>query len=292
MSDPEEPQKPKPVEAAVLIGLPIYSGAEPAFLYALIDLTTNFIMRGIPFGILMLQDSLITRARNRIANEFLQDRKRAEQEGRPIWTHLLFLDADLVFKPEDVLKLIASDKEIIGGSYPAKSLDWRAIIEAAKAGKSERDVRLAGVRYIINYMPSNITPMEGGGGFNVRMETELGGVVAEVLEVGTGMLSIKASALEKLAERAAVYKDDFPGPNFGKEGYDFFGTFIDKDTRRFLSEDYAFCRRWQMVGGKCYMLMCKVSHVGKFVYEGDIDALCTTEAPCPPDASPNTTPEK
>ena len=35
-------------------------------------------------------------------------------------THLLFINSDIVFEPDAVLKLLDHDKEIIGGTYPKK----------------------------------------------------------------------------------------------------------------------------------------------------------------------------
>ena len=36
------------------------------------------------------------------------------------YTHYLFLDADIAFKPEDVLKLLRDDKDVISGAYPRR----------------------------------------------------------------------------------------------------------------------------------------------------------------------------
>jgi hypothetical protein len=46
---------------------------------------------------------------------------------------------------------------------------------------------------------------------------------------------------------------------------------VDPDSRRYLSEDFAFCRRWRDMGGKVYVdLNSKLQHGGQHLYRGDL----------------------
>jgi hypothetical protein len=48
-----------------------------------------------------------------------------------------------------------------------------------------------------------------------------------------------------------------------------FDCMIDPETRRYLSEDYAFCRRWQQIGGKIHADVTTVlGHVGNLRFTG------------------------
>ena len=76
----------------------------------------------------IFNESLITRARNYLVDEFL----------RSGFTHLLFLDSDIHFDPRDVIALLALDKDVIGAPYPKKSIKWPAIIQAVQDRKSTR----------------------------------------------------------------------------------------------------------------------------------------------------------
>jgi hypothetical protein len=51
----------------------------------------------------------------------------------------------------------------------------------------------------------------------------------------------------------------------------FFDTMVDPDSGRYLSEDYAFCRRWRDIGGKVYAdLDSQLLHVGQHLFRGDL----------------------
>ena len=56
-------------------------------------------------------DSLITRARNNLI---------AKAMTNPEMTHVLFIDSDIIWSPNDIVTLIRNDKDVIGGIYPKK----------------------------------------------------------------------------------------------------------------------------------------------------------------------------
>jgi choline kinase len=60
-------------------------------------------------------ESLVSRARNAAVAHFMED---------PDSTHLLFIDSDIIFEPEDVFKLLDADKPVIAGIYPKKYITW------------------------------------------------------------------------------------------------------------------------------------------------------------------------
>ena len=93
----------------------------------------------------------------------------------------------------------------------------------------------------------------------------------EVLDGPTGFMVISRKALEKMHEH---YKDELDCVN-DHQNRDFdnycavFDCMIDPDNRRYLSEDYAFCRRWQQIGGKIYAdCATTLGHVGNLPFTG------------------------
>lgn len=52
----------------------------------------------------------------------------------------------------------------------------------------------------------------------------------------------------------------------------FFDCMVDPDSGRYLSEDYAFCRRWRDIGGKVWIdSQSKLQHLGQYNYVGDVE---------------------
>src|SRR6202163_3933544 len=71
-------------------------------------------------------DALITRARANLVTLFLND---------PTATHLLFVDADIGFTPDQVFRLIESGADVVAGVYPIKRVNWE---KAQRAIESRR----------------------------------------------------------------------------------------------------------------------------------------------------------
>src|SRR6266852_726498 len=60
-------------------------------------------------------DALITRARANLVTLFLDN---------PTATHLLFVDADIGFEPDQAFRLIESGADVVAGVYPIKRVNW------------------------------------------------------------------------------------------------------------------------------------------------------------------------
>lgn len=211
----------------------------------------------------IFNESLITRARNYLVDEFL----------RSGFTHLLFLDSDIHFDPRDVIALIALDKDIIGAPYPKKSIKWNsikdAIVKNPKIEVQELE-KLAG-DFVFN-------PVPGTERFSVATPIE-------VLEIGTGFMMVKRHVFEKFEKQYPNlrYKPDHVGQaNFDGSRYihAYFDTVIDtvenggKGSDRYLSEDYMFCQWWRNMGGQIYLCpWMKTHHIGSYAFTGDMAAV-------------------
>jgi len=66
----------------------------------------------------------------------------------------------------------------------------------------------------------------------------------------------------------------FPRPSQPSDHlYALFDCMIDPDTGVYLSEDYAFCRRWRAIGGEIWLdLNSKLNHSGSYTYRGNAAA--------------------
>ena len=247
----------------IFIGTPMY-GAQCSGIYtkACTDLAQICAANGITVKFYYLfNESLIQRARNYIVDEFL----------RSDCDHLVFIDADIGFNPRDILGMLAvhlSSPElynIVTGPYPKKTIAWEKVSKASKAGKAdENPFELE--NYTADYV---FNPVKRSSSFNVAEPLEIG-------EGGTGFMLIPRATLEKFKEAypELSYKPDhirtdaFDG---SREITAFFDCIIDPDTKRYLSEDYFFCKKARQAGMKVWMCpWMQLQHVGSYVFKGSL----------------------
>ncbi len=96
----------------------------------------------------------------------------------------------------------------------------------------------------------------------------------KVAEAPTGFMVIKRHVLTHMMKKYPElnYVPDGPPNNPQRHLYwRFFDCMVDPDSGRYLSEDYAFCRRWRDIGGKVHVdLQCKLMHLGQHLFRGDL----------------------
>jgi hypothetical protein len=247
----------------LFVATPMYGGmAHGLYIKACLDLQNVMSKYGIETKFSFLfNESLITRARNYLVDEFL----------RSGFTHLLFIDSDIHYQPQDIVALMALDKDVIGGPYPKKSINWGNVAQAARNNPDLDPKELEGLvgEYVFNVV-------KGTQQFQVTEPLE-------VLEIGTGHMMVKRQVFEKMQDSFPniKYKPDHVGQaNFDGSRYihAYFDTVIDtKDsitgggTERYLSEDYMFCQMWRKIGGQIFLCpWMKTQHIGTYAFTGDM----------------------
>ena len=214
------------------IGIPCYGGmvSEPTMTSFL-----RFILIAQQAGLnwsldTMVNESLVTRARNNLMAKMMTNKEA---------THFMFIDADIRFEPDAILKMIACDKDVIGGLYPKKALP---------------------VNYVINLRP----------------ETKIQGDIFTVDTMGTGFLLFKRHVYEKLiaAHPECKYVDDVGlGKQYEPMMYSIFDCNIDA-RGHYLSEDWLFCRRWAAIGGEIWAHgKVLLNHIGHYEFAGDLSKM-------------------
>ena len=181
----------------------------------------------------MVNESLVCRARNSLVAKMMY--------LEPKSTHLLFVDADIGFAPEEIIKLLLADKDVIGGLYPKKALP---------------------ISYVVNKI--------------YDAEAEKDGNIVEVANFGTGFMLIKRGVIQTMFDKFPnLHYQDSIGldPKYDPFKYALFDTMID-ERGEYLSEDYVFCKRWREMGGKIYVgLSIKLDHSGFHKFAGDPTVL-------------------
>ena len=228
----------------IFFATPCYGGQiTDQYFLSMFRLTQELIKYNINFRITTLRnESLVPRARNILNAMFLEAKE---------CTHLMFIDADIEFEPESVIRMLAMDKDLITGAYPKKTLPVDYAINLKFADKEKTQVKV-----------------------------DMGAV--EVLDASTGFWLMKREVVERMIEaypELFYLNDSSIDPKFNQYCYSFFDTIHDPDDNRYLSEDYTFCRRWQKIGGQIWLdPNTKLNHVGSYTFEGDVNKIFNWEA--------------
>lgn len=236
----------------IFVATPMYGGqCFGTYCVGMIDLSGSAIKKemSIQYGFIY-NESLITRARNRLAYDFL----KSDCEM------MLFIDADIGFRADDVRRLIDVAKankefQIVAASYPKKNIFWDRIIAAA----SDKNI------------PEPISPSNAlhyGTEFAVYGALKLNRVgLMEVDAAPTGFMLIKREifvAMDTLG-RLKTYYDAARDDNVSA----YFDTVID-DRGNYLTEDYSFCIEAKKAMGRILVdTSVSLTHSGTFLYSGN-----------------------
>jgi len=239
---------PPPNPIHLFVATPCYGGlVHQRYMQCICILLQYGTANGIPVSVELLgHDSLITRGRNSLVAKFL-DTQTA--------THMLFIDADTGFEVQQILRMLAFDRDVVAGMYPLKLIDWSPeALERVRAGETleQAPIRFVGV-------PSE--PREQEGSF---VAGDYG---------GTGFMMIKRGVFERMM---AAYPQlrytaahNAAAPSQSPNQYALFDCIIDEKTGEYLSEDYAFCQRWRDIGGKIWLdTESRLVHIGNHEFYG------------------------
>jgi hypothetical protein len=242
-------------EPCLFVATPMYGGlCLGGYASGLLACVQAFMQHRIKMYYAYMQnESLITRARNRLAFDFLNSES----------THLMFIDADITFNPYDIVKMVEADKDIICGLYPKKEINWISVAEAVKNGVAPQDLHLHTGAFVVNLVGET---KRQEGSLDEPMEIDNG---------GTGFMLIKREVFEALKDKVPTYVNDI---HFATETdpdkqviHEFFATSIDEGTNRLLSEDYHFCKLARKNGFKVYAApWAELTHSGTYTFSGQL----------------------
>ena len=230
----------------LVIGTPMYGGmCTSEYTQSLLNLSESANKSGVKLTTIFLgNESLIQRGRNTIAHHFM---------NLPDATHLLFIDADIKFRTEDIVKMIQADKSLIIGPVALKGYNWDEIRQAAIKG--EDDIGRTGGVFNINHLP----------GIDMVNENE----PFEIEHGGNAFMMIRRDVFETLKPHTPIYTNGGRSLPDGVEIFDYFRVEINKDTNHLLSEDYFLCHSYRQVGGKVWCApWVETGHFGSHLFNG------------------------
>lgn len=145
--------------------------------------------------------------------------------------HLMWIDSDVEFNPEDVAKLVAHELPVVSGIYPKKGA--RAIAS--------------------NLLPTTQRVVFGNGG----------GVI-EIAYAAAGFLCAHRSVYEAIAAKLPLCNE-----SFGSPFTPFFMPMIGEKEGKpwYLGEDFAFSERVRQAGFKVHAdTSIRLRHFGRYGY--------------------------
>lgn len=246
--------QPKP---SIFLATPMYGGmCNGQFAVGLLRCVSVFSKAKIPMQFAyMMNESLITRARNSLAYDFMETD----------CTHLMFVDADIGFDPNAIVMMVEADKDIICGIYPKKEIDWNKVEHAVKNGVPAHELHKHTGAFVVNLV----------GGVECQE-----GILGEPMQIengGTGFMLIKRQVFEKLMGQVPIYINDMylatDQVRQAKVIHEFFTTSIDEESgSRLLSEDYHFCKIARKAGFTVWAApWASLVHCGAYNFSGQLE---------------------
>ncbi len=234
------------------VATPCHSEVSLHYVQSLLDLSRLCHMNKIHVEFCILKSSLVTQGRNLCVSGFLESK----------CTHMLFLDSDISIGAKTILKMLQAEKELISVPYPLKAFLWDKGFDEIKQGNIKKPKDL---EQIFNSYPMKVAD---------KNDILLKDGIIEITHAPTGCMLIKRSVFDKLIKN---YPDREIRQNtvinsklvLKKHMWNFFDTLHDPIEKTYLGEDFAFCKLWKDIGGKCYAyILDEITHVGEHQYTG------------------------
>lgn len=230
----EEEKAPETKDLKIMVATPCHSEMSIHYVQSILELQKFCFKNHIPIEFRMFKSSLVTQGRNLSVASFLSKN----------FSHMLFVDSDIAFQPESLLKLIKADKPVISIPYPLKDICWD---KAFYMFEKDRIKSVEDLQYKSMYR----YPMKVANNNDIKIKS---GVI-EVTHSPTGFMLIKKETINQMIEKYPNLKIEQDTLMNGKHKkiehmWNFFDTIHDPETKTYLGEDFAFCKLWRDIGGK------------------------------------------
>jgi len=237
----------------IMVATPVHSEVSIHYFQACLEFQKQCYKHDIQVMFQVMKSSLVTQGRNLCVSSFLHF---------PDTTHLLFIDSDIDFTFKSILAMLEADKELISVPYPLKTINWEKAMLYIEKGKIKTadDLARATLMYPLRLPKEDSIDIKGG--------------IIEVTHSPTGCMLIKRSVFDKMIkaypDHKIVQKTVINGELKDKEHmWNFFDTMHEPKEKTYLGEDFAFCKRWRDIGGKCYAYIDEyITHIGEHQYCG------------------------
>ena len=220
-------------QPSICIAMPCYDSVKINTMLSIFQLLQLLGKGGIEVGINTMKSPLIHQSRNYLTVVFLTTE----------YSHLLFIDADVEFAPDTVLRMLMAKKDIICTPYRAKNPD------------------LNNHTYTVKFPDPKVIPILPGG----LVEIEAG---------PTGLMLIDRKVFEKIIKNRPDLKIKNrvnPGIKEDEKSHGFYHLFFDFafEDGYTIGEDLSFCKLARKEGFKLYAnIDSMTAHRGEYAWTG------------------------
>ena len=215
---------------SIFIAMPCYDSVKINTMLSVIKLVQQLGKSGIEVGIHTMKSPLIHQARNYLTSVFLTTQ----------YQYMLFVDSDVEFQPEAVLRMMVAKKNIVCTPYRVKAEELSKHI------------------YTVEFKdPKNILVLAGG-----LVEIEAG---------PTGLMLIDRKVFEKIIKNHPELKIRNKATPHAEKSHEFYYNFFDFgfNDGYAMGEDVSFCRLARGNGFKIYAnIESSTTHHGSFAWKG------------------------
>jgi glycosyltransferase involved in cell wall biosynthesis len=233
------------LKPSVFVGMPCYDSVKRETVMSLLKLFDQFRTTGIKAQFRTINSSLVTHGRNMITCGFLHSR----------YDYLLFIDADVSFEPEAVIRMLIPKKDVICTPYRLKLADMT-------------------VKYPISFKKK------------IDIEDLDMVKVVEIAGGPAGLMLIHRKVFERLMKKHANYKINIPEEKLKEMNdevmgiptkddpiseflYNFWDTSFYLGSGAWKGEDLAFCDLVRGAGFKIYAnIESETTHHGAYGWRG------------------------
>jgi len=215
---------------SIFIAMPCYDSVKINTMLSVVKLIQQLGKSGIETGIHTMKSPLIHQARNYLTSVFLTTQ----------YQYMLFVDSDVEFEPEAVLRMMVAKKNIVCTPYRVKAEELSKHI------------------YTVEFKdPKNILVLAGG-----LVEIEAG---------PTGLMLIDRKVFEKIIKNHPELKIRNKATPKAEKSHEFYYNFFDFgfNDGYAMGEDVSFCRLARGNGFKIYAnIESSTTHHGAYAWKG------------------------
>lgn len=207
--------------------------------------------------------SLVNRARNELVGYFLETD----------YDYLFFVDSDIVNFVDSFYKIALKYIEIeqlfpllvLGAIYPIKHFNFEYVNNKEQVTyKNWQQVML---NYNVNIKDLGINNK------NIIKEAEENNGIVKAQSIAGGFMMMSRHVLEQMIQKypETAYRN-FENDNLvAKQNYNLFHSFVEPESKFYLSEDYGFCYNFIQMGGTILAdISLPLSHYGEHSYTGSL----------------------